>query len=139
MVSQSGRPPICPDRVRRIGKGGFAFVPNRFLHEGFFASLSHSERSLYFFLLLAGNRNGMSYYAYDRICGALEMTLDDYLIVRNSLIAKDLVAFDGTRFQVLELPPEPVRSARPPLRTHEDFDGHDPATIRQLVGSFDES
>lgn len=138
-MSQSGRPPICPDRVRRIGKGGFAFVPNRFLHEGFFTSLSHSERSLYFFLLLAGNRNGMSYYAYDRICGALEMTLDDYLIVRNSLIAKDLVAFDGTRFQVLELPPEPVRNARPPLRTHEDFDRHDPATIRQLVGSFDES
>src|SRR5678815_3031676 len=48
------RPPPRPDRIRRI-TGGFAFVPNEFLHHGFFASLSHTERSLYFFLVLAGD------------------------------------------------------------------------------------
>jgi hypothetical protein len=40
------RAPILPDRIRRP-EGGFAFIPNRFLHGGFFASLSHVERSLY--------------------------------------------------------------------------------------------
>ena len=70
------RAPVQPDRVRRIERG-FAFVPNRFLHGGFFASLSHTERSLYFFLVLAGDRNGVSYYSYDRICTTLEITLDD--------------------------------------------------------------
>ena len=54
------RPPPRPDRIRRI-TGGFAFVPNEFLHHGFFASLGHTERSLYFFLVLAGDRNGVSF------------------------------------------------------------------------------
>lgn len=40
------RPLIRPERIRRIGRG-FAFVRNRFLHNGFFASLTHAERSLY--------------------------------------------------------------------------------------------
>lgn len=128
------RPPIRPERVRRI-EGGFAFVPNRFLHGGFFASLSHTERSLYFFLVLAGDRNGVSFYAYDRICTTLEITLDDYVLARNALIAKDLVAFDGTRFQVLSLPPAPIAPVRSPLVTDDDFERDDPATIRQIIES----
>jgi len=127
------RAPILPDRVRQIGRGGFAFVPNRFLHGGFFVSLSHPERSLYLFLVLAGDRNGVSYYAYDRICSALEMTPDDYVTVRNGLIDKDLIAFDGTRFQVLSLPDAPAGSRRGPLVTRDDLEEHDPATIRALI------
>jgi hypothetical protein len=128
------RAPLRPDRIRRI-EGGFAFVPNRFLHDGFFASLSHAERSLYLFLVLAGDRNGVSFYAYDRICDALELTPDEYLLVRNSLIDKDLLAFDGRRFQVLSLPPAPIVPTRRPLVTEEDFEDHDPATIRHIVRS----
>lgn len=128
------RTPPRPDRIRRI-EGGFAFVPNRFLHDGFFASLSHAERSLYFFLVLAGDRNGVSFYAYDRICDALELTPDEYLLVRNSLIDKDLIAFDGSRFQVLSLPSAPIVPTRRSLVTPEDFEEHDPATIRHIVRS----
>ena len=128
------RAPPRPDRIRRI-EGGFAFLPNRFLHEGFFASLSHAERSLYLFLVLAGDRNGVSFYAYDRICDTLELTPDDYLVVRTSLLAKDLLAFDGGRFQVLSLPPAPTAPARRPLVTQEDFEDHDPATIRHIIRS----
>jgi len=128
------RPPPRPDRIRRID-GGFAFLPNRFLHEGFFASLNHAERSLYLFLVLAGDRNGVSFYAYDRICDTLELTPDDYLVVRTSLLDKDLIAFDGGRFQVLSLPPAPTVSARRPLVTQEDFEAHDPATIRHIIRS----
>jgi hypothetical protein len=129
------RAPLRPDRVRRI-EGGFAFIPNRFLHDGFFTSLGPTERSLYLFLVLAGDRNGVSFYAYDRICSALEVTLDDYVIARNGLIDRDLVAFDGTRFQVLALPPDPVRVERPPLASPDDFADHDPATIRQIIDSW---
>lgn len=128
------RTPPRPDRIRRIA-GGFAFVPNDFLHQGFFASLSHAERSLYFFLVLAGDRNGVSFYAYDRICDALELTLDEYLVVRKSLIDKDLIAFDGRRFQVLSLPPAPILPARRPLVTQDDFEDHDPATIQNVIRS----
>jgi hypothetical protein len=55
------RAPVRPDRVRRID-GGFAFVPNRFLHDGFLASLGRDELALYLFLVLAGDRNGVSFY-----------------------------------------------------------------------------
>ncbi len=128
------RAPVQPDRVRRIERG-FAFVPNRFLHEGFFASIGHTERSLYFFLVLAGDRNGVSYYSYDRICTMLEITLDDYVAARNALISRDLVAFDGTCFQVLSLPSRPVARSRLPLVTHDDLARDDPATIDQLIRS----
>lgn len=110
-------------------------MPNRFLYDGFFTSLNHHERSLYLFLVLAGDRDGVSFYAYDRICSILEMTLDVYLLVRNSLIDKDLIAFDGTRFQVLALPLHPVVRAQPPLVSPEDREDRDPATIRQLIRS----
>ena len=125
------RTPPRPERIRRMD-GGFAFIPNRFLHGGFLASLSHAERSLYLFLVLAADRNGVSYYAYDRICSALEMPPDDYIAVRNSLLQKDLIAFDGTRFQVLSLPPSPVISSSP-LQTEADFEDQDPATIAQII------
>lgn len=131
------RAPIRPDRVRQIGGDGrgFAFLPNRFLHGGFFASLTHRERSLYLFLVLAGDRDGVSFYAYDRICSALELSVDDYIEVRNCLIAMDLIAFDGTRFQVLSLPDRPIAPARPPLTSVDDFERDDPATVHQLVQS----
>jgi hypothetical protein len=126
------RRPIRPDRIRRIHRA-FAAIENRFLHDGFFVSLDPLERALYFFLVLAGDRNGVSFYAQDKICSVLAVPLDDYLPARNALIAKDLVAFDGTRFQVLSLPPKPVRQRRPPLTTLDDFERDDPATIRQLI------
>jgi hypothetical protein len=131
------RAPIRPDRVRRIGGDGrgFAFLPNRFLHGGFFASLTHRERSLYLFLVLAGDRDGVSFYTYDRICSALELTVEDYIEVRNHLIAMDLIAFDGTRFQVLSLPDRPIVSARPPLTSVDDLESDDPATVHQLAHS----
>lgn len=127
-----------PDRVRRID-GSFAFIPHRFLREGFFASVSADERSLYLFLLLAGDRSGVSFYSYDRICSTLELDPDAFIEARNGLLAKDLVAFDGARFQVLSLPPAPRWNASAPLRSHEDLGQHDPATIRRLVrGSLGE-
>lgn len=106
-----GREPIRPERVRGIGGDGFAFVPNRFLREGFFASLSGDELRLYLLLVLASDRRGLSFYHYDSICSLLEMTVDEYVTARNGLIERDLIAYDGTRFQVLSLPSAPMPRA----------------------------
>ena len=114
------RTPIVQDRLRVID-GSFAFVPHRFLRHGFFASLSQDERELYFFLLLAGDRNGLSFYHYDSICSVLECPLDAYLAARNGLIDKDLIAFDGARFQVLSLPDKLCARASPPLHAQLDM------------------
>ncbi len=97
------------------------------------AATSISTERLYFFLVLAGDRNGVSFYAYDRICTTLEMTLDDYLAARKTLLEQDLVAFDGTRFQVLSLPAQPLSRDRPALVTDDDLERRDPATIRRII------
>ena len=127
------RTPIEPDRIRSISGQSFAWIPHRFLQRGFFAELTAQERSLYLFLVLASDRNGVSYYGPERISSTLGVTLDDYLHIRNSLIALDLIAFDGTRFQVLALPSRPASRPSKPLRTRQDFEDHDPLTIRQLI------
>ncbi len=118
--------------MRSIGKGGFAFVPNHFLLGGFFAALRPDELLLYFLLVLAADRNGLSFYHYDTLCSLLEMPIERYLLARNSLIDKDLIAFDGTRFQVLELPVEVPATARP-LRTTAELELDDPATVRSVI------
>jgi hypothetical protein len=98
---------LQPNRVRRID-GGFSFIPHRFLTDGFLSSLSQKEILLYFFLLLASDRCGLSFYSYDAICSFLQINLDQYIEARDSLIRKNLIAFDGTLFQVLDLPNQPV-------------------------------
>ena len=128
------RTPIVPQRLRSIGANSFAFLPHRFLREGFFASLAPDELRLYVLLVLAADRNGLSFYHYDSICSLLEITLDPYVRARNALIDKDLIAFDGTRFQVLSLPDEPLLPPPlHPLTSAEDFVDRDPATIRALI------
>ena len=132
------RAPILSDRVRRID-GSFAFVPHRFLREGFFAALTKNELALYVFLVLAADRVGISFYSYDRICAILELDPDAYVDARDGLLDADLIAFDGSRFQVVSLPARPSRRTGASLRTTEQLESDDPATIRRLVArSLDE-
>src|SRR4051812_11581660 len=123
------RDPIAPDRIRDIGGQSFAFLPHRFLRDGFLSSLAPDEQRLYVFLVLAADRQGLSFYSCDRICSVLEMVLDDYIDARNGLLAKDLLAFDGFRFQVLSLPARPVYNSSHALRAGPELEDHDPATI----------
>jgi hypothetical protein len=102
---------LNPARVRCID-GGFGFIPHKLITDGFVAALRPHELLLYFFLVLVADRHGLSYYAYDSICSLLSMDLDRYIEARNGLIDKDLIAFDGTLFQVLSLPDRPCGSDR---------------------------
>lgn len=116
---------LLPDRVRRI-EGSFAFIEHRFLRAGFWRNLHPRERLLYVFLVLASDRQGLSYYSYDKLCSLLDITADDYIEARDGLIDQDLLAFDGTLFQVLSLPSEPIGRAvvaRGSIRPHGG--GHD--------------
>jgi hypothetical protein len=124
--------PLKPGRRRHIS-GSFAFLEHRFLRDGFWSSLTQHDCLLYVFLVLVADRNGLSYYSYDKICTLLRFTLDDYLVARNALIEKDLIAFDGHLFQVLSLPDQPVRRSPASLSTPDNMQHGDPATIRQII------
>jgi hypothetical protein len=123
---------LDPDRIRKIN-GSFAFIEHRFLRDGFFESLTPNELLLYFFLTLVANKDGISWYPYDKICGILKWILDEYLDARNGLIFKNLIAFDGHVFQVLDLPDQPLDQEIRLLETKQDFEKNDPATIRNLI------
>ena len=105
---------INPDRIRAI-KGGFSFIPHRFVTDGFLSSLNQNQLLLYLFLVLVSDRYGLSYYSYDCICSLLQLTLEDYIQARDDLLKRDLIAFDGTLFQVLQLSAKPLapRSSKP--------------------------
>ena len=123
---------LCPLRVRKIN-GSFAFIEHRFLRDGFFASLDHHELLLYLFLVIVGDRNGVSFYSYDKICNLLRLSVDEHVLARDSLIKKDLIAFDGKFFQVLSLPEKVIKRSCHPLKTREEMGKHDPATIHQRI------
>jgi hypothetical protein len=123
---------LISSRVRRIN-GGFSFIPHRFLTDGFLASLDQKELLLYLFLILASDRNGLSFYSYDAICTLLQLSLDQYVEARNSLATKDLIAFDGTIFQVLALPPKPqAGSSTTPVIGSRPQEGA--ASVGEIIG-----
>lgn len=120
---------LVSNRIRRI-QGGFSFIPHRFLTDGFLASLSQIEILLYLFLVLASDRNGLSFYSYDAICTLLQITVDEYIEARDALIKRDLLAFDGTLFQVLDLPKKPIQENEEELPSQR----HGSLDIQQSIG-----
>ncbi|MDH3347828.1 MAG: hypothetical protein OEM02_06990 [Desulfobulbaceae bacterium] len=106
------------ERVRKIN-GSFAFIEHQFLRQGFWSKLSHDELVLYFFLVLVADREGLSFYGKEKICSYCGFSPEEYLVARNNLIQKNLIAFNKQLFQVLSLP---VRLPAPPkcfLENHE--------------------
>lgn len=103
--------PIDPARVRQI-TGSFSWLDHRLLTDGFVATMTREELLLYFFLVLVGDRAGVNFYSYDKICTLLKIDADTLLEARAGLIAKALIAFDGTRYQVLQLPARPALVSR---------------------------
>lgn len=124
--------PLVCHRIRRI-EGSFAWISHRFLRNGFWASLTRDELLLYFFLVLVADRQGLSYYHYDKICSLLRFSVEDYIVARGQLIEKDLIAFDGIFFQVLSLPL--ISSGQPArlLKPGDDMEASDSATIGQII------
>ena len=125
--------PLVPERVRKIEKG-FGFIPTRFLTGGFFASLSRHEKLIYFLLVLASDRDGLSYYSQEKMSSLLELSLDEFIEARNGLIRKSLLAFNGMIFQVLSLPAKPLENiTKRELKSKEDFWENDRLSIRQFL------
>ena len=105
--------PLLPARVRNIRECTFGWVDHDFLHRGFLNRLSQEELLLYYFLITVADRNGVSFYDYERICQLLKLELADYLRARDRLCERSLIAYHDGVFQVLSLPEE--RAVKPIL------------------------
>ena len=92
---RSFRPPRVPQphRVRKI-QGSFGWVDHRLLRQGHIRSLTPDDLGLYLFLILAANRDGVSFYRKDKICDTLGFSWDRFEEARRRLVERDLIAFD---------------------------------------------
>jgi hypothetical protein len=117
-----GRAPIFPDRIRQI-RGSFSWIEHRFVHDGFLAALSRDELLLYYFLVTVGDRHGVSYYDYEKICQLLKIDVDTYIRARDGLIRRQLIAYHNGVFQILPLPLKgsPPRPAGKPPAPDGEF------------------
>lgn len=112
---------IVPDRIRNIRQCTFGWIDHNFLHRGFLGRLSQEELLLYYFLITVADRNGVSFYDYERICQWLKLEMDDYLRARDGLCQCSLIAYHDGIFQVLSLPEgRAVKSMSSPARRSSD-------------------
>lgn len=113
--------PPRPDRRRSI-RGSFSWIDHRFLREGFDEGLTRLEKLLYFVLVAVSNQDGVSFYSDARLAELLDARFPHELVsARNELVARDLIAYEGGIYQVLDLPagsPRKGRDSSPPRPEH---------------------
>lgn len=73
--------------------------------------------------MLASDRHGISFYGDTRITRTLGFALGELQRARTALIARDLLAFDGTIYQLLSLPMVAHKDARQTNDRHKPHTG----------------
>jgi hypothetical protein len=115
------------DRRRQI-RGSFSWIDHRFLREGFDQGLARLEKLFYFVLVAVSNQDGVSFYSDVRLAELLDIRFPHELDgARKELVARDLIAYEGGIYQVLDLP---VRSPQ------QGRDGSALLPARTLRSSF---
>jgi len=90
------KPKYCipqPQCVRKIEKS-FAWIDHRLLRNGYLPVMSHQDQSLYLFLALAADRNGVSFYRKEKACDILDLDFQQFEVARDRLIDMKLIAFE---------------------------------------------
>jgi len=109
--------PPRPDRRRSI-RGSFSWIDHRFLREGFDQGLTRLEKLLYFVLVAVCNQDGVSFYSDARLAELLDIRFPHELDgARKELVARDLIAYEGGIYQVLDLPVPSLRKGSGGLRS----------------------
>lgn len=94
------------DRVRKI-PSSFSWLDHRFITHGLIAELYPLEMLLYLFLVMVGDRYGLSYYGDEKICQLLKIDKPSLYTLRKKLILKSFIEYDDEGiYQVLALPIE---------------------------------
>jgi hypothetical protein len=83
-----------PQKIRTI-KSSFAWVDHRLLRNGYLSVTTHQDLALYLFLVLAADRNGVSFYRKEKICDALDLDFRQFEVARDRLIDFKLIAFES--------------------------------------------
>lgn len=91
---------ILPRRTRQI-QGSFSWIDHRFIN--LMEGLSREENLLYLWLVLVGDRQGLSFYSDEKSASRIKMTVNEIVKARTGLIRHDLIAYRDGISQVLSL------------------------------------
>ena len=83
-----------PKNIRNI-KGSFAWIDHRLMRNGFMETMTHQDITLYLFLILVADKNGVSFYRKDKICEAVSLDFSQFEIAKDHLINMKLIAFES--------------------------------------------
>jgi hypothetical protein len=81
-----------PQNVRKIN-GSFAWVDHRLLRDGYIPVMTHQDQAFYMFLVLAADREGVSFYRKEKICDILALDFQQFEIARDRLIDLNLIGY----------------------------------------------
>ncbi len=83
-----------PKKTRKFN-GSFAWSDHRLVRNGYLQVMTHDDMVLYLFLILAADRNGVSFYRKEKICEAVSLDFSQFEIAKDRLINMKLIAFEG--------------------------------------------
>lgn len=91
-----------PSQVRRVPKQ-FSWVDHRLVRLGYLRNRSAHSMSLYLFLIIVADADGVSWYGDERTSVELGFSQKTVRQVRTELEKADLIAYDRPYYQVLGL------------------------------------
>ena len=83
-----------PKNIRNI-KGSFAWIDHRLIRNGFINVMTHNDIVLYLFLILAADKNGVSFYRKEKMCETMSLDYNQFEVARDRLITMKLIAFES--------------------------------------------
>ena len=83
-----------PQKIRKI-ENSFAWIDHRLVRNGYLQVMTHDDMVLYLFLVLASDRNGVSFYRKEKICDAVSLDFSQFEITKDRLINMKLIAFES--------------------------------------------
>lgn len=94
--------PFVRDRIRSVSPG-FGWVDHRLVRDHYVERCSHGALSLYLFLVVVADGEGVSWWSERSLSGRLAMDADRLRQARAELEAADLIAYQAPVWQVLQL------------------------------------
>lgn len=107
-----------PKNIRKI-TNSFAWIDHKLARNGFLEVMTLTDMALYLFLVLAADKNGVSFYRKEKICQSLSISFNDFEIAKDRLIAMKLIVFEpysvispNGYFQLLQINHKPPDFSR---------------------------
>lgn len=94
--------PVNSHRIRRIPPG-FGWIDHRMVRDHLVRNCSTDSLALYLILACVSDQDGLSFYGEAMLCSILGWSRKRLETARKGLIDADLIAWDETIYQVLEL------------------------------------